>query len=88
MKTLSFIALFSALLANAVATAQSNSATTKCAQETSHRPTGTAKRDCAKTNLQLDPRSEAWTVDALSYLQRALSHLKNGDRVSCHGRTQ
>ena len=32
-----------------------------------------------------NPRSEAWTVDALSYLQRALSHLKNGDRVTAMG---
>ena len=82
MKTVSFIVLFFALLTNAAVTAQSNSAATNCAQETSIAKQAQPTGDCAKANLQLDPRSEAWTVDALSYLQRALSHLKNGDRVA------
>ena len=86
MKTLSFIALFSAaLLTNAVVAAQSNSAATNCAQDTSIAGQAQVTEDCAKANLQFDPRSEAWTVDALSYLQRALSHLKNGDRVTALG---
>jgi lipoprotein NlpI len=86
VKTLVLIALFSAALqTSAVLAAQPNSAAINCGQETSLPAQAQATRDCAKAHGQIEPRSEAWTVDALSYLQSALSHLKNGDRVSAVG---
>ena len=79
-------ALFSAALqTTAVVAAQPNSAAINCGEVTSSDTPAWVATDCAKAEGQMEPRSEGWTVDALSYLQSALSHLKNGDRVSATG---
>jgi lipoprotein NlpI len=49
--------------------------TPTCDQQAS---VATVAAECAKTSAQAG--SEAWSVDALTYLQRALTHLKNNDQ--------